>query len=213
MLARHPPADLPTWDDSLPPQLVVNREAVMLALGSFPRGSSPGGSKLRAQHLVDAMTGTTMPAALECQNELTRFVNLLLSGRADRRISPWLVGAPLTGLLKDSGGLRPIAVGEVFRRLASRLCCTAIKSQLPDLFLPYGQVGAGVRGGLEAAIHCLRTVFHSQNDDVDMCCLKLDMTNAFNECSRPTFLRRARQEFPVTPVASMVLPLSWGAPL
>ena len=67
MLARHPPADLPTWDDSLPPQLVVNREAVMLALGSFPRGSSPGGSKLRAQHLVDAMTGTTVPAALECQ--------------------------------------------------------------------------------------------------------------------------------------------------
>ena len=42
MLARHPPADLPPWDDSLPPPLVVDREAVMLALGSFTQGSSPG---------------------------------------------------------------------------------------------------------------------------------------------------------------------------
>ena len=86
--SRHPIADLPTWSESPPPPLVVDRDAVMSALSSFSRGSSPGGSKLQAQHLMDAMTGTTIPAAAECQLELSRFVNLLFSGRADRRLSP-----------------------------------------------------------------------------------------------------------------------------
>ena len=79
---------------------------------------------------MDAMTGTTISAAAECQLELTRFVNLLLSGRADHRLSPLLVGAPLTGLLKPEDGVRPIAVGEVLRRLVSRLGSAAALSRL-----------------------------------------------------------------------------------
>ena len=43
-------------------------------------------------------------------------------------------------------------MGEVLRRLASRLCCSAVRPYLPDIFLPYGQVGVGVKGGLEAAV-------------------------------------------------------------
>ena len=40
----------------------------------------------------------------------------------------------------------PIAVAEVFRHLASHLCCAAVRSELPNIFLPYGQVGVGVKG-------------------------------------------------------------------
>ena len=194
--ARHPSADLPEWSEHSPPALVVDREAVLSALCSFSRGASPGGSKLRAQHLVDAMTGTTIPAAAECQAELTRFVNMLLSGRADRHLAPWLVGAPLTGLLKPGGGLRPIAVGEVLRRLVSRLACTSARSRLPEIFLPYGQVGVGIRGGLEAAVHTLRSFVATHGADQNLCCLKLDMRNAFNECSRSSLLHRTRKELP-----------------
>ena len=68
----------------------------------------------RIQHFLDAISGTTAPAAVECQAELTRFVNTLLSGRADHPLSPWLVGAPLTALKRPAGGLRPAAVGDVF---------------------------------------------------------------------------------------------------
>ena len=58
----------------------------------------------------------------------------------DRRIAPWLTGAPLTAIYKkqEGGGIRPIAVGETLRRLISRVCCSAVKFQLPDVFLPYG---------------------------------------------------------------------------
>ena len=98
----------------------------------------------------------------------------------DRLISSWLCGAPLTALFKkhDGGGVRPIAVGEVLRRLVSRICCAAVKSKLPDIFLPYGQVGVGIRGGLEAAVHSLSSFIGAHGDDPTLCCLKLDMSNA-----------------------------------
>ena len=60
---------------------------------------------------MDITTGTTSPYASGCLSELTRFMNLLLAGKVDVRIAPWLVGAPLIALQKKNGGYRPIAVG------------------------------------------------------------------------------------------------------
>ena len=40
----------------------------------------------------------------------------------------------------------------------------------------------GVRGGLEAAVHSFSTVIDSQESDPNLCCLKIDFSNAFNEC-------------------------------
>ena len=57
---------------------------------------------------------------------------------------------------EEKGGFRPIAVGDVICQLASRLCCVTVNSRHPDLLLPYGQVGVGIKGGLEAAIHSVR---------------------------------------------------------
>ena len=193
---RHPTHDLPHWSDNVPPPLVVDSTAVMGTLQAFPRGSSHGGSKLRPQHLLDAICGTSSPFAGHCLDQLTYFMNKLLSGKLDRRIGPWLSGAPLTALRKKPSGFRPIAVGEVLRRLASRLCCSAVRPYLPDIFLPYGQVGVGVKGGLEAAVHGLRKLIvdNSQNDE--LCCAKVDMRNAFNECRRSSFLHRVKDELP-----------------
>ena len=77
----------------------------------------------------------------------------MLSGKTPSCLAPWLCGAPLTALLKKGGGVRPIAVGEVLHRLASCLCCFGVRSRLPEVFLPFGQVGVDISGGLEAAIH------------------------------------------------------------
>ena len=62
--------------------------------------------------------------------------------------------------------------------------------------MPEGQVGVGIEGGLEAAIHaaCLYIQEHELNED--LCLLKVDFTNAFNECDCNTFLHRLYQEFP-----------------
>ena len=193
---RHPTHVLPHWSDNIPPPLVVNTEAVMRVLEAFPKGSSPGGSKMRLQHLLDAIRGTSSPFATICLEQLTHFMNKLLSGKIDHRIAPWLSGAPLTALRKKPSGFRPIAVGEVLRRLASRLCCSAVRPYLPDAFLPYGQVGVGVKGGLEAAVHGIRKLIADNSHNDNLCCAKVDMRNAFNECRRSFFLQRVQVEFP-----------------
>ena len=86
--------------------------------------------------------------------------------------------------------MRPIAVGEVLHRLISHICCVAAKSRLSEIVLPYGQVGVGISGGLEAAIHSLSSSINSQGSDPTLCCLKLDMSKAYNNGHRECFLHR-----------------------
>ena len=104
-----------------------------------------------------------------------------MSGKAPHLAAPWPCGAPITALHKKKGGVCSIAVFETTRCLVSHVCCLSICNKLPDLFLPYGQVGVGIKGGLEAAIHSFRSYVHSHKDNPDLCAVKLDMYNAFNE--------------------------------
>ena len=142
LLHRHPSSPCPDVS-VLPskPALTVDDSMVLSCLRAFPKGTKPGASKLRAQHLLDVIAGSTAPAARDCLLSLTCLMNHLLSGKAPSCLSPWLCGAPLTALLKKGGGVRPIAVGEVFRRLASRLCCLAVRPSLPSVFYPLRSSG------------------------------------------------------------------------
>ena len=152
--------------------------------------------KLCCQHILDAIDGTTTPSARDCLDRLTHFICFLLFGQADTWLAPWLTGAPPTALYKKQGTIRPIAVGEVLRCLASRLCCMAVRSKLPDVFIPTGQVDVGIKGGLEAAIHCLSSFIESHVNDQDLCYLKIDFSNAFNECKRRSYPQRVHTQFP-----------------
>lgn len=197
LIKRHPQCPIPDVPNDLPPPLVVSPEQVKATLVTFPKGSSPGYTMLRAQHLLDATCGTPVPAALECLMELTRWLNSLLSGTAHPLLAPWLCGASLTALVKkNNDGFRPIAVGDTFRRLASRLCCASLKPSLPAFFIPRNQLGVGIPGGLEAAIHSTRLSITQLAHRTDMCLLKVDFTNAFNECSRLTSLEEVSIHFP-----------------
>ena len=123
---------------------------------------------------------------------------MTLSGNMDRRIPPWLTGAPLTVIYKKQkgGGIRPIAVEKTLHRLIICVYCSAVKSQLPDVFLPFGQVGVGTSSDLEAAVHSLSSFIDKFGDDPNLCCLKRNMSNSFKNCDRTTFLRRLHRELP-----------------
>ena len=125
---------------------------------------------------MDAVYGSTVPAAVECLHSLIRCINGLLAGTLDSRLAPWFCGAPLTALAKKGGSFRPIAVGETLRHLVSKVCCFSVRSSLSDLLLPFGQVGVGISGGLEASVHSLRTILSTLGSDSSLCCLKLDIT-------------------------------------
>ena len=109
----------------------------------------------------------------------------MLIGTLDSCLAPWFCGAPLTALAKKGGSFHPIAVGETLRRLSVHL-------SLPELLLPFRQVGVGVPGGLEAAVHSLHTILSMHSSD-SSCCL---MTNVFNECSCTSFLFRCHSDLP-----------------
>ena len=108
---------------------------------------------------------------------LTCLTNHLLSGKALSCLAPWLCGVPLTSLLK---GVHLIAVGEVNRHLA-RLCCIAVRSSFPGVFLPYGLVGVGIPGDLETPIHVTHYYINHHASDSSLAPLKIDMRNVFNE--------------------------------
>jgi len=85
-------------------------------------------------------------------------------------------------LNKKSAGIRPTAIGFNLRRLASK--CAFGTNQLKSLFHPR-QLGVGIPGGCEAAIHsALRFI---------EVVVKLDFTNAFNHWHR--YDRRFTVEF------------------
>ena len=70
--------------------------------------------KLCPQHLLDTIVGTCTPAAQECPDRLTQWINVAVSGKMDCRIAPFMTGASLTALCKKGGqGVRLIAVGEI----------------------------------------------------------------------------------------------------
>jgi hypothetical protein len=61
-------------------------------------------------------------------------------------------------LEKRDGGIRPIVVGEIDRRLVSKIVCKAALSSAKTHFEPT-QLGVGVKGGAEAIVHSVNILF------------------------------------------------------
>ena len=125
----HPIAAVPTSSalEGLPLAPALDVDGVARALRHFPAETAPGPTGLRVQHVVDAIGDGS-----GVLDHLTAVVNLLAQGRGCLSIAPLLGGAGLVALPKPSGGLRPIAVGELLRRLTGK-CLTGIISGLPKL--------------------------------------------------------------------------------
>ena len=98
-----------------------------------------------------------------------------------------LLASRLVALTKPSNdGYRPIAVGEVFYRLAAIVAVRRVSGEAASLLAPH-QYGIGVAGGAEKILHSLQ---HELTDgDKRLSLLQLDITNAFNTCDRSRLLR------------------------
>ena len=92
-------------------------------------------------------------------SSLTSFINMVLAGKVPVLIRPFVFGANLFALSKKTGGVRLIAVGNVFRRLASKYGGRAYSTAKKEL---YGarQLVYGTPRGAEAAVHATRMYIH-----------------------------------------------------
>ena len=106
-------------------------EEIRKCLLAFSKSSAPGPSGLRAQHLLDAVCGAEQGAALHA---LESVVKILASGKGPRTLSVHLAGVSLVALAKENGDVRPIAEGEVLRRLTSKCLCSAVRDDAQGFF-------------------------------------------------------------------------------
>ena len=181
-----------------PPPMVPELNDLPLApevarcLRAFPADTAPGPSGLRVQHLKDACIAGSQEAFF---SHLAAVVTLLAQGRAPDFVAPVLAGAGLVALPKPKGGVRPIAVGEILRRLTGKCLMTTVRDEARSYFYP-AQLGVAVPGGVEQAIHTARAWYDWHQCSNQKVALKLDFSNAFNTVRREVVLSTLSTNFP-----------------
>nr|GEV57602.1 hypothetical protein [Tanacetum cinerariifolium] len=129
--AKHPYA-LPLTLSSSPfgvDAFSVYKNLVLNMIGSFPKGTSSGRDGLRAQHLMDILERVASVVAHDLLVSITEVVNMFLGGKCPSQLVEYIANAPLTPLVKPGGGIRPIVVGTVWRRLVSKVASSLIESK------------------------------------------------------------------------------------
>jgi len=184
--AKHPAAPPPAPLECDVPALQVSGEVLERTLERIAakRGVAAGPSGWTYQHIVVLArhSDRAFSAALA-------FVNLVLSGELPR--SETLLDSLLIGLQKPDGGVRPIAVGEAWYRLA--MLCAAIAVAETGRALAPLQLGVGVSGGTEALAHAVRTALDADPLTV---VISIDAANAFNSLDRSALFAAVRKRAP-----------------
>jgi len=121
----------------------------------------------------------------DCVQGLCSLVVDMLNGHLPDRARAYLTSSLLIPVNKSGGGIRPIAVSEVFYRLACIYALELVRDVLPDVFEPI-QLGVGSVGGSERAVHLLQAGLATMGPDAVV--LKCDFQNAFNERKREQIL-------------------------
>ena len=148
----------------------------MNATNKFRKGSAPGPSGLRPEHLKSVLRAAPNRRDRALSN-LTKLVNVVMKGNVPEAVAPFLCGARLHAANKKDGGLRPIAVGNLERRLISKCAAFSLSQKAAQFLAPY-QLGVGVKGGCEALVHAVREAL---KQDPSKLLLQVDLINAFNK--------------------------------
>ena len=197
MLAKHPqvsPPQIPLDPAPLPAD--ISEGDVLRALKLFPDGSAPGPSGCRANHLKEAVLCPSPDRSAFALRVLTEMVKLLCAGDTPAEVVPYLCGATILACQKKGGGLRPIAVGEVLRRLSSKCLSQAVQSDAFRSLTPL-QVGVSVKAGCEAIVHSVTRTLEDPNiQPQERWTLLLDFSNAFNSISRGRMFEEVRARIP-----------------
>ena len=154
---KHPTAESPVdlsnlgnASASLVP--LADTDLIEQCIRSFHRLSGGGPSGLRPIHLKNCLSTEHRDEVLARSCAL---VNTLAKGDAPLSLAPFLAGATLTALPKKDDDVRPVAVGEVWRRLTAKSLCQAYKEQASSYFFPL-QIGVAQSLGTEVGLETAR---------------------------------------------------------
>ena len=113
-----------------------------------------------------------------CGTNLCHMLMDLINGVLSQELMQRLTRARLVAIEKSGGGVRPVAIGEVFMKLAGNVLVQRYETVLQPLFTPIQQ-GVLWKAGCERIIHTLNERYRT-----GACILSIDLKNAFNSPSR-----------------------------
>ena len=149
------------------------------AIRSFPNGFAGGPDGIRPQYLKDLTGSSAGNGGKSLLTALSLFSSLVIQGKVPTSIHPFFFRANLIALEKKDGGIRPIAVGCTLHCFVAKIADNKVTNDMSSLHvLAPRQLGFGIKGGAEVAVHAARQYLHSLPPD--MLLLKLDFSNAFN---------------------------------
>ena len=91
--------------------------------------------------------------------------------------------------MKKVGSIRPVAVGNVFRRLAAKMRCYAVSRAVSYELTPI-QLSISTKRVVKATVHAARKFITNKNDSVSLkIIVRLDMMNAFSSVRRDHVLQ------------------------
>ena len=104
MLAKHPQSPSPLIPPSpIPPSPTIYETYILKALKSFPSGSTPGPSNLRANYLKEAVQCSSLDLSAHATLALTGVIQLLCAGHCPPDIIPHLCSATFLASKKGGG--------------------------------------------------------------------------------------------------------------
>lgn len=122
-------------------------------------------------------------------------VNLYFGGRCPRSLAEFVASAPLTPLLKPDNGIRPIAIGSIWRRVISKVAMKGVGKEMAK-YLGDFQFGVGIPNGAEAVLHSANRFLSEYHQDGSLAMLTVDFSNAFNLVDRTALLYEVRKWCP-----------------
>ena len=165
--------------------VTITPKDVAWAVANASVKSAGGPSGLTAAHIRDPVLQNE-----ELRTLMARVFTRIVNGAGDAAELGQVIGlCRLLPLLKPNGGIRPIAIGEILRRLCGRILLRKHASAARATFEPL-QVGVGTRNGGIAIVHSTTALLAAKPRLV---LLNIDLKNAFNRMSRVAIFRRLLQ--------------------
>ena len=163
-------------------RILISHEALLGALCGMARKSAGGLSGMTTDCMLDPLLDSGV-----LRGALLPVLQLLADGALPAAAVPLLADCRLIGLLKATGKLRPIAMGEWLRRLTSRLLLRAHLEPVRAYLEPV-QLGVGTPGGVETAARAAQAFMSSPMGEGRVL-VTVDLRDAFQRVSRAAFFR------------------------
>jgi hypothetical protein len=175
--------------------LVVDFDAVQDQMRASDTGAAAGPSGYGSNYI------SVLADDPYCVEALGVLLQCIVNNTLPDTVRKLLTTCILVSLDKGNGGRRPVAMGELFARMAGRYVLALVTDKAKAALSPY-QYGVGNPDGCAQIVHSIRHLLCQENTEGvntsprvaipstrrPLACLSIDMKNAFNSLNRRVML-------------------------